>query len=145
MIVTACVNSFIEPSKYLKQPDTEEVVRFGDIATFNCGAVGSYISLTWRFDGSTLACGTNGCNNSAAIVTQEISGRDESNGNITINSQLAIDTGVLDFQSTSGASLSVDCIVRQSIPENFSVQGLNFDFRVASSLLVLCKYSIATL
>ena len=110
-----------EQYNYLTIPNTEEVVRFGDKATFNCAAVGSYINLTWKFERSTLVCGTDGCNNNAAMIREEIS-RDDRNGNTTINSQLVIDTGVLDYQF-SGLSFTVYCKLIQRIPRNISIQG----------------------
>ena len=102
----------------MKKPIRRDII-FGESANFSCSAVGSYISLSWMIDGAELICNADRCDNSAAKVTQQITG---SNVNTRISSILEIDSTMLRAPANSHVTYHVTCVASQRIPDVISMQ-----------------------
>jgi hypothetical protein len=108
--------SFISP------PHSQEV-HFNDTAQFTCVGVGSFINISWQYD--QLCSSRSSCEGAIDIIDQVTNGT--GNRQLQINSTLTINTSMLQLQST-GPEFIIQCILQQTIPPEFNLQGNNLSF-----------------
>lgn len=100
-----------EPRRSLTTPMGQEI-DYGELATFNCTAVGSNIRVSWQFNGNAIEPSSLDINGNNSINNHTIS------STLTINTTTHINllNNVLDYSRT------VQCIIHQ-MTEEFDLQG----------------------
>ena len=106
----------------------------GDMANFNCGAVGSNVDVRWEFEGSRVCdCDSTGCDG-AVCSSRTISNFDAMNNNTSIESVLWINTTSLLIGRASQQEFQFNCIASQTVP--MEVQGSRLGDRFTATLTV---------
>ncbi len=88
------------------------MVPAGEMATFNCTGVGSYIRISWRLN-NTLTCNNESCDPNLMAYSQEISVNSKST-NLTIDSTLMVFTDQLGLHHSQDVTFIVECRVEQN-------------------------------
>ena len=118
-------------------PEIEVTVSVGNMANFTCGAVGSNVHVRWEFNNSTVCdCQSRSCIGGALCSSHTTLNFDPRNDNITTESVLKIDTGLL-IRQASELEFHFVCIANQTVPRD--VQGSRLHGIFTAALIIESK------
>lgn len=108
-------NILLERSKFVLPP-IRQAVDVGEVAHFVCVGNGSFISISWQYNGKDCSNSSHG---DAVVVMEHMSGeRMEQH----IISTLMIDTSILSLTGEQHSAM-IGCVLHQSLPPEYSLQG----------------------